>query len=313
MKRMICAVLLCLFLAGCTGQTQQERTIFAMDTVMQLRLWGSTAAQADSALDAMEALIAQLEQDWSALNEDSLIGRLNRGQRIGLSQEQQRLLDKVQELSARTGGAFDPQLYSVCALWGFYDDQYQVPTQEQIDRALADKKWDLGGVLKGYAGQRCAELLQEKGIDRAILNLGGNIQTFGEKPDGSPWQIGIQNPAGGENAGIVSLYGTAAVVTSGDYQRYFEKDGVRYHHIFDPKTGRPADNGLSSVTVICSDGMMADALSTALFVMGLEQAAEFWRQSTDFEAVFILSDGRIYATEGAALTQCEFEVISRGE
>ena len=308
MKRIAAMVVLCLFLTGCAGKTEAGKTVFAMDTVMQLQIWGNNA---EGALRAVEELLYDLEKQWSATDMESTIGKLNRGLRIGLRPEELQLLDEVRQLSQRTKGAFDPMLYDVMKVWGFYEDNFRLPTQQELQQALAEERLDLGGVIKGYAGQKAAELLLESGIDRAILNLGGNIQTVGQKPDGSSWQIGIQNPNGEGQVGILSVYGTASIVTSGAYQRYFELDGVKYHHIIDPKTGYPADSGLLSVTVICRDGMTADALSTALFVMGLEQGAEFWQESDDFEAVFILTDGSIYATEGAALSGCEFEVIHR--
>lgn len=310
MKRLTALVLvLFLLLCGCADSKPFEQTFFAMNTVMQFRLWG---ADSEIGYGRIITKLQNLESSWSATSADSILWQLNNhNQLFQLEPGQAALLSKAEMLSERTGGAFHPKMRRVSEVWGFYNELHRIPTQEEIADALADPQWDLGGALKGYAGQQCAELLEELDIDRALLNLGGNVQTFGKKPDGSPWQIGIQNPDGGEYVGIVSVTGTMAVVTSGDYQRYFEADGVRYHHILDPETGYPAASGLRSVTVICADGMTADALSTALFVMGLEKGSDFWRESDDFEAVFLTASGTIYATEGANLSGCDYEVISR--
>ncbi len=311
MKRLLCLLAffsLILGLAGCKNTKPVQETVFAMDTVMDLQLWGKHAKETAGSLTS---LLTELDNTWSAAKEDSLIGQLNRNEDVSLTDAQSRLLETVQKLSERTDGAFNPQMLSVSRAWGFYEKEYRVPTEEEIALALSDPKWDLGAALKGYAGDQAVVLLEKADVDCAILNLGGNIQTYGEKSDGTPWQIGIQDPRESDYLGILSVVGTCAVVTSGDYQRYFEKDGVRYHHIMNPETGYPANSGLTSVTVICKNGLTADALSTALFVMGLQKGTEFWRQSDDFEAVFVTTEGRIYATEGAALSGCEHEVISR--
>jgi len=309
MKRFFALFLaLAMLLSGC-GSKPFEQTFFAMNTVMSFQIWGKDA---ENGYGRIITKLRDLESSWSATSENSILWQLNHNNPLfQLDPVQAALLAKAEKLSQRTGGAFNPKMKSVSEAWGFYNEQHRVPTQEEIDTAMAEPQWDLGGALKGYAGQVCAGLLEELKIDRAILNLGGNVQTYGEKPDGSPWQVGIQNPDGGNYLGIVSVTGTMAVVTSGDYQRYFEVNGIRYHHILDPKTGYPADSGLRSVTVICEDGMTADCLSTALFVMGLEESSRFWRESDDFEAVFITEDGRIHATEAAKLSGCQFEVIAR--
>lgn len=298
MKRVLCICMILALLCLCAGcERNASRTVFAMDTVMDLQVWGR---QADRALAQLEELLHLQESIWSSTDPTSMVNQAT---------EPLPLMTQAEVLSRRTGGAFDPHLGAVMECWGFYDKQHRIPTGEELDAARTQKKWDLGGIAKGAAGTLCAQSLALLDVDRAILNLGGNIQTYGEKPDGAPWAIGIQNPDGGDYLGTVSVTGTMAVVTSGDYQRYFEENGIRYHHIIDPETGMPAGSGLRSVTVICADGAMADALSTALFVMGLEKAAEHWRTWGDFEAVFILDDGRIFATPGANFSGPEHEVI----
>lgn len=310
MKRLMGAILVLLLLCGCAGERKAEETVFAMDTVMDLRIWG---ADAEHAVEEIAALLTELDHTWSATEADGIPAKLNLGDAV-LTEAEQAVLHRVETLSARTGGAFDPRLYALTWLWGFPTGEYRVPSEGEIRQAMTESQWDLGAVIKGYAGQAAVEMLEDMDVNRAILNLGGNVQTYGNKPDGTPWQIAIQDPDdSGAYLGVVSVTGTVSVVTSGDYQRYFEQDGVRYHHILDPETGRPAASGLRSVTVICRDGMTADALSTALFVMGLEAGAELWRNSDDFEAVFVRADGAVFATEGAAFSGCEFEVITREE
>ena len=309
MKRMIAVILACLLLAGCSVSAPVTKQYFVMDTLMTFTIYDEDALGLYSAVSDLMSL---LEDEWSVMDKDSILSQLNRGQTPELDADHTEFLKRVEELSERTGGIFDPKLYSVSAAWGFIDGNGRVPTDEQIQTALADKKWDLGAAVKGYAGQEAVKLLQELGAERALMDLGGNIQTFGSKADGSPWRIGIKDPAGGTaNLCVVSVEGTMSIVTSGDYERYFELEGKKYHHIMDPKTGKPAQSGLSSVTVSCADGLTADVLSTALFVMGLEKGSEFWRNSNDFEALFVTQDGKLYATEGVALSDCEFEGIYR--
>ena len=302
MKRIVVLLLCLCLLAGCAKQQPQAvRTVFAMDTVMELKLYGQDA---ETAAVQLQGLVNDLEATWSVTRADSVPNRTGT-----LTPEQTALLEQLAELETRTGGLFDMHLGGVMAAWGFYDKTYRVPTDQEL--AQAEERLDLGGALKGYCGDRAVAVLDTLDIDYGILDLGGNIQTYKNKPDGTAWAIGIQNPDGGEPLGILSVTGTMAVVTSGDYQRSFTADGRTYHHIIDPRTGRPAESGLRSVTVVCKSGLTADCLSTALFVMGLEEGAEFWRESTDFEAVFLTDEGKLYATRGIALSGCEYEVIER--
>jgi thiamine biosynthesis lipoprotein len=236
-----------------------------------------------------------------------------------VSQHTAQLLTAALGLCDRTNGALDLSIYPVVRAWGFTTGSYQVPDEETIDTLLSNVDYtqigfdsetslvtlpegmeiDLGSVAKGYTGDLVCDLLRENGVTSALLNLGGNVQAVGAKPDGSPWRIAIQDPTGEDYLGVLEVE-NQAVITSGGYERYFEEDGVTYWHIIDPATGSPAHSGLISVTIVGDQGVVCDGLSTSLFVLGLEDAAELWRESDDFEAIFVSEDGSITITGGLA-------------
>lgn len=317
MKNWLSAALLsaAFLLTGCSGAPAQEpetATFFAMDTAMDFTVYGDAAL-----LDEAETLIGSLEEQVSVTDEHSDIYAIDHTGSGSLSGNAAELMAQALELCRRTGGALDLSVYPIVRAWGFTTGSYQVPDEETIQALLplvdytkiqyddatgaivlpAEMEIDLGSVAKGYAGQLAAQMLREHGVQSALLNLGGNVQTVGTKPDGSPWQIGIKDPQG-EDAMMVLSVEDQAVVTSGGYERYFEQDGQTYWHIMDPSTGHPADSGLLSVTIVGKQGIICDGLSTSLFVMGLEKAADLWAQSCDFEAVFVTASGEVYITEG---------------
>lgn len=308
-----------LLLSGCSTEKNEASTRYltTMDTVMTLTAYGPHREQG---LDLAQAEIENLNSLLSTGLPGSEISRLNQAGAASLSQEPLALLEQALELYDSTGGLFDPTVYPLVKLWGFYDKSYHVPTAAELGDLLplvgADRiriegsrvtlgtgqQIDLGGIGKGYASQRACEILKQAGVESALLSLGGNIQCIGTKPDGSPWNIGIRDPFGDESA----LYAAVkvedqAVITSGGYERFFEdpETGKIYRHILDPRTGYPAQSGLSSVSIITNDGALGDGLSTALYIMGLEQATEYWRSHADsFEAILISDNGTLYATSG---------------
>ena len=160
-------------------------------------------------------------------------------------------------------------------------------------------KVDFGGIAKGYTSASVMEIFKECGVASGLVSLGGNVQALGSKVDGCSWKVAVQNPDSEENyLGVLSIK-DKAVITSGGYERYFEKNGKVYHHIIDPSTGYPANSGLKSVTIVSNDGTLADGLSTSLFIMGLKKATDYWRENSDkFDAIFLTSDNKQYATEG---------------
>ena len=347
MKRMMaffCALATTLSLTACAPRYEEmSTTIFAMDTVMDLKLYHAVPAGAvEGMFNGGVESIYDYERLFSATVEGSDIHNINDngGEITPVSQVTADVLRQAIALSERTGGALDITAYPAVKAWGFTTGENRVPGQEELDELAAHIDYsavellgaysalpegmteenmqglvdyerfldtgelvripegmelDLGAVAKGYVGDRLAG--EMKGYP-ALLDLGqSTIVAIGAKPNGDPWRIGIQDPDSSDYLGVLELK-DQAMGSSGNYQRWFEENGVRYGHIIDPDTAAPADSGLAGVTVVADSALLCDGLSTALFVMGPEAAADHWRQYRDFEAILIEDSGKITITAG---------------
>jgi thiamine biosynthesis lipoprotein len=235
--------------------------------------------------------------------------------------------------AALSGGAFNPAIGPLVSLWGIGGDHPRLPSPEEIDALLPLVSWrdieldrekltvflkrpgmalDLGAIAKGYAADEAARILREKRMKRAIIDMGGNILVYGEKEDRSPWRVGIQNPLDSRGAyiGIMEVR-DKTVVTSGVYERFFEKAGTRYHHILSPRDGYPARNGLLSVTIVTGRSADADALSTAVFVLGCEEGTALIESLEGVGAIFIFEDQsiRLRGISGFVLTDENYRIV----
>ena len=328
-KRAFALIFICLLLAGCaprTDDTPHRRTVFAMDTVMNLTVYGKNS---EKALDAAEQGLYRLDALLARGVEDSAVYRLNT---LGAVNDATLayLLGECESVWERTDGAFDPTIADVLDLWGFGSGagEHRVPTADELAAAKEGvglwglhiegaqvanegRSIDLGGVAKGYAGYRVCELLRENGVESAVIDLGGDVALLGKKPDGSLWRVAVKDPS--DESAFLGLLETADsfVVTSGVYERYFEENGTRYHHIIDPKTGYPADSDLISATVLIENtrawgGVRADALATAACVTGSVQALSLrdtlYQESNGemaYDLILVTKDGRVLYTDGA--------------
>jgi len=238
---------------------------------------------------------------------------------VSVSADTYAVLQEALHFSRLTNGAFDVTIWPLVTLWGIGTDSARVPDRVEIDDArrlidysalellpgrevrlpLAGMGVDVGAIAKGYAADEASRILREAGVEHALLDFGGNILLLGSKPDGSPWRIGVQRPDGERSSfiGVLTL-ADQSVVTSGPYERFFEQDGVRYHHILDSATGYPAENGLSQVTIVAARSMVADALSTACYVLGLEEGRALVESLPEAEAIFVTEDRVVHLTEG---------------
>jgi thiamine biosynthesis lipoprotein len=266
--------------------------------------------------------IEELDKMLSTGDVDSEVSILNSEGKGVLSEDAFYLMNRAMEICKMTDGAFDPAIYPIMEEWGFTTGDYQVPEASKITELLEyidpeaitlyeDTKKvefekegmeiDFGGIAKGYASAEVMKIFEDYNVSCGIVNLGGNVQVYRCKTDGSPWRIALQNPDSEDGyLGILKIE-DKAVITSGGYERYFEQDGQTYHHIIDPSTGYPAENGLKSVTIISDDGVLADGLSTALYVMGTERARQFWGEHSDeFDVILLTENGEMYVSERVA-------------
>jgi thiamine biosynthesis lipoprotein len=276
--------------------------------------------------------IREIENLMSVNIPDSDISRINESagvRAVRVDEAVFKVLKRAVYFAGLSDGAFDPTVGPLVSLWGIGTDYERVPFIQEINAVLPLINWqdieldeqaravflkregmalDLGAIAKGYAADEAAAIIKNARIERAIIDLGGNIVVCGEKKDKSPWRVGIQHPGEerGEYYGILNIQAkdySRTIVTSGVNERYFIKDGVRYHHIFSPVTGYPASDGIMSVTVITSASMDADALSTAAFVLGYEKGSALIESLPDTEAVFIFDDYSVHKTGGADYTK----------
>lgn len=282
--------ILCTACNGIAPSTEEPVKIqfFGMDTSMTFTAYGEGAA---AALKNAEERMEELESLWSVTDENSEIYQVNhsQGKAVAVSNETVEVVRYALAMAEKTEGALEPTIYPVLTAWGFTTGENRIPAEEELaelmpfvgyDKVRIDgkqiqlsegMKLDLGAVGKGYAGDLAADLLRKEGI---------------------------RNPFGEGNLGVLEI-SDKAVVTSGAYERYFVgEDGKGYGHILDPATGYPADNELAAVTIIADEGKQGDALSTALFVKGLEGAKAYWQEHRDFEMLLVTKNGEIYLTEG---------------
>lgn len=326
MKRILSVImiLLALLLTGCDESSapaketeKQSRVVFYFDTVVTITAYTDDA----EILSEIETECLRYEKLLSKTIEGSDVWNINHaeGKRVPVSDETRDLINRALEFSRISDGRFDISIEPCVALWDFTgEDMGKLPDSDELAAAAEKVDWtkidindegvmipagmsiDLGGIAKGYISDRIAEYLSAGGVESALLNVGGNVRTVGLKPDGSNWRIGIQDPEGARDqsiVGVVDLQGNS-VVTSGIYERGFMVEDTWYHHILDPETGWSVQNEIAGVSIVTDEACTADALSTTIFAMGLEEGSAFIEGLEGVEAIFVTKDGDVSWTSG---------------
>ena len=303
------------------GIAELRRSEFLMSTVVEAVVYVDDEEAGQQALTSAYQKAAELEAIMDRQQTESDVARINAaaGQhRVQVSAETFEVIRRGLEFGVLTDGAFDITVAPLLDLWGFGTGDTEVPTEADLAATLqwvdyqkvhiseerlevfledAEMRLDLGGIAKGYIVDQALDVLRQEGMISGSFDAGGDIRVLGEKPDGSPWRIGIRDPRDRANLAAIVELRDQSVVTSGDYERFFIVDGERYHHILDPKTGMPT-RGLTSVTIIGDDAITTDTLSTAIFVMGLERGMDLIESLPGTETLIITADGQVHVSSG---------------
>jgi thiamine biosynthesis lipoprotein len=303
--------------AVCAGWLHEDADI--MGTLITVELFHDDPVVARQGVDAVLAEMRRIDNDMSPWIETSELSRLNKQaakQPVTVSDELFKLVQTSLHFSELTHGAFDITFASVGFLYDFRkgvrpDDKQRAKATELINyhNLLLNEKnhtiayskpgvrIDLGGIAKGHAVDRCIELLQAMGINQALVTAGGDSRVIGDRWGGRPWNIGVRDPRDEKKLVAVIPLENVAISTSGDYQRYFEEHGVRYHHIINPKSGDSA-RGMHSATIIGPDATTTDALSTSIFVLGVDQGLALVNQLPDIDAILVDAQGHLHYSDG---------------
>jgi thiamine biosynthesis lipoprotein len=325
--RALIFLFLIFLICGC-GEKEYSRVEFLMDTVVEVKVCHRNKAKAEEAIDSAMEEIRRVEQKMSRFLPASEVSKINReallerakgsplaGGWIPVSDELFSLLEKAVRLSELTKGCFDVTIYPLLKIWNIEGENPAVPAKKEIQERLQLVGFanmilknssvrfakrgmgiDLGGIAKGYAVDAAIRVLKEKNVESAMVNAGGDIYALGRK-QGKPWRIGIRHPRrGGEILGIVEVE-DKAIVTSGDYERYFFSEGRRYHHILNPKTGYPA-NECQSVTIVAKKATIADGLATGVFVLGPREGMGLIESLEEVEGVIVNKGGEMSVSSG---------------
>lgn len=309
----------------CYGKMQKPEepitaTAFKLNTVVKVTIYNS---QDEKILQDALALCDKYEKIFSRTRTDSEIYLLNEGklpQEDGyyiLSEECAELIGKGLYYSELSGGAFDITIEPLSSLWDFTSGEKQIPDPQTLVEAQKHVGYEkvelkgnkirfqedgmgleLGAIAKGYIADKIKEFLISEGVESAVIDLGGNVLCIGTRPDGEAFRVGIQKPFADRNETVATAgIRDRSVVSSGIYERYFEKDGKLYHHILNPKSGYPYENGLTAVTILSDESVDGDGLSTVCFALGLEKGLELINSLPDTQAVFITEDGELHYSE----------------